>query len=167
MASSAKKPKPKETINVAAAQKMLALLKTRHEENTALIDELERLLGGGPGIGEILKELYAYWIELWSQQHSGAYVFTFEKDAPQMKRLFRQLGLEELKARIFNYIKDNSDYVRNAKHPFSLFVATSNRYASAPQTEGVLGFAPVGCRHKPTCRTDQEHTKRVQQEVRS
>jgi hypothetical protein len=159
MAATAKK-----AINVANMQRLLGMIKQRHEENAALIDELERIIGGGPTIGEILKDLYAYWIELWP--HGGNYVFAFEKDTPHMKRLFRQLGIEELKARMLNFMRDNSDYVRNAKHAFPLFVATNNRYASAAPAAD-LDLAPVGCKHSPPCSNDQAHTKRVNAEMRA
>lgn len=157
MAAAAKKA----TDNGPAMQKIIALLKTRHEEDGALIDELERLAGGGRGIGEILKELYAYWNELWSIEHGGSYVFVFAQDAPQMKRLYRELGLEELQARIYNYIKDRDEWLVKNKHPFKVFVAQSNRHASGRAVVDGNALPPVGCKHKPPCRSDQEHTQKV------
>jgi hypothetical protein len=159
MAAPAKKAKPE--INTRAMLKIIALLKTRHEEDGALIDELERLAGGDLGIGEILKLLYEHWDVLWSQEHGGHYVFKFTEDTPNMKRLFRQLGLEELKARMANYLKDRGEWVMKHKHPFSAFVKTNNSYASAKSAAGDEAVVPpVDCKHKPPCRSDQEHTRK-------
>lgn len=161
MAAAKKTP---EKINIAAMQKIVAMLKQRHEEDGALIDELERLAGGGRGIGEILKELYAYWIELWPH---GTYVFKFEQDAPNMKRLVRNLGDEELKRRMFRYLKCSDEFYAGKKHPFAMFVATINSWAGSDRRIDDVVEAPVGCTHQPPCRSDVEHTRKRGQELRS
>ena len=150
-------------VNVSAIQKIVALLEQRHKENGALIDEIKRLAGGGPGIGEILKEFYAYWIELWPH---GTYVFTYEKDAPHVKRFVRELGVEELWARALRYLKSTDPFYAEKKHPFPMFVATINKWA-APAQELELAAPPTGCTHKPPCKDDVAHTKKRQAEMRS
>lgn len=157
--ATAKKAKA-DGLNVGAIQKIFAMLKTRHEEDGALIEELERLIGGGRGIGEMLQEFYAHWIALWPH---GVYEFNFTKDAPHCKRYIRSMGLEELKHRAHRYLKCVDPYYASRRHPFAMFVATINTWA-----EGALAgaedvdAAPVGCTHTPPCRSDQEHTQRRQ-----
>lgn len=161
MAAAKKKP----TNNSAAMQKIVALLKQRHNENSALIDELERLAGGGPGIGEMLQEFYAHWIALWPH---GVYSFNFTKDAPHCKRFIRELGLEELKHRAHRYLKCDDPFYVSKKHPFPMFVATINTWAAGDAAADLeLAPAPVGCKHQPPCKDDVEHTKRYQRETRS
>ncbi len=150
-------------VNVAAMQKIIALLKTRHDEDGALIEELERLAGGGRGIGEIMKDCYAHWNALWPH---GTYVFKFDKDAPQMKRLIRQLGGTELQQRMLNYLKSRDPYYAEKKHPFPLFVATVNAWANDSLRPEDLPI-PVGCTHQPPCHDDVEHTRKKQQAMRS
>lgn len=156
----AKKP---DGVNVPAMQKIIALLKSRHDEDGALIEELERLAGGGRGIGEIMKDSYAHWIALWPH---GTYVFKFDKDAPQMKRLIRQLGGTELQARMLRYLKDQDPFYVEKKHPFQMFVSTINKWAGSTDATA-LGPTPVGCTHTPPCRDDQEHTRKKMRETRS
>lgn len=153
----------KADINVSAMQKIIALLKTRHDEDGALIAELERLAGGGPGIGEILKECYDRWLELWPH---GTYVFVFTKDAPQMKRLVRELGKQDVLERMFRYLTCREPFYADKKHPFPMFVATINKWGSIPG-EIVFQAAPIGCRHTPPCHSDVEHTRLKQQELRN
>lgn len=148
------------TLNVAAIQKIFALLKQRHDEDGALLEELERLIAGGKGIGEIMKECYATWNEFWSVQHGGAYAFVFHEDAPQMKRLVRTLGQEELTARMFHFISDRNEWLVKHKHPFKVFVKQNNSYASATAARADDDAPPVDCKHTPPCRSDQEHTKK-------
>lgn len=156
-------PKKVAGINVAAMQKIIALLKQRHADDGALIEELERLAGGGRGIGEILKECYAHWIALWPH---GVYEFNYTKDAPHMKRYLRSLGQTEFQQRMLNYLKCRLPYYVEKKHPFSVFVATINSWASdalLPEDSPI----PVGCMHQPPCLDDVAHTKRKAQEMRS
>jgi hypothetical protein len=155
-------------LNVAAIQKLFALLKQRHDEDGALLEELERLIGGGPGIGELMKGRYAAWNEAWSLTHSGTYVFNFTVDAPQMKRLIRELGVEELDARMVNYMRDRDEWLMRNKHPFGAFVKQNNRYATSQQEWPPAAVVPpTGCKHQPPCRSDQAHTKRLNAEVRA
>ncbi len=162
MAGAAKKAKA--GLNVPAVQKILTLLKQRHDDDGALIEELERLVGGGPGIGDILKELYAYWNDLWHAVYGSDYVFTFTRDAPQMKRLVRQLGPDEVRARMLSYLKDREVFVADKKHPFGLFVSMSNKYAGL--LAGADDAAAVGCKHTPRCTTDLQHTTKKLKEAR-
>lgn len=147
-------------LNVAAIQKILALLKQRHDENGALIEELERLIGGGVGIGELMKQAYELWGELYPH---GSYLFNFTKDAPNMKRLIRAFGPEELGARFRRYLSCREEFYVAKKHPFGLFVATVNSWAddSLPADQAAPA---VGCKHVPRCSSDRVHTQRVVRE---
>ena len=149
-------------------KKLLGLVLEHHQQDAAIIAEINELLGGGIGIGEKLKQLYTAFDELWGHRYAkgepGHYVWNFRADAPNAKRLLQLLGLEEVQRRAASYLKDDDDYLRKAKHPFLLFVRNVNNYAhEAPST--AFELAPdegevEGCTHEPRCLTDMQHTVR-------
>lgn len=118
-------------VDVGKVRKLLGELRELHDKAQAIHDEIDRLLGGGVGIGPQLKVAYVKWIELHATRYPGQYVFVYQKDAPQMKRLILALGLDELLLRMGNYIRDSDPYLTKARHPFGLFVVGVNRYAQA------------------------------------
>jgi hypothetical protein len=141
--------------------KLLNLALEENKKQAALLEELGALLAGKPGVGDLLKEFYNYWNELWP--HQGDYAFAFERDAPQLKRLFKMLGPDEVKARALRYLKERDPFYFDKRHPFALFVATINNWAgtAADTTDTPV----VGCLHSPACRSDQEHTRRRQTDM--
>lgn len=139
--------------------KLVTHMREQHRNLGALIDEFDALLAGKAGTGEQLRELYNFWNVLWCAQHGSDYVFTFQKDAPQMKRLLKMLGVDELKHRITNYLKTREPFYFDKKHPFGMFVATINSWAGG-NADDELELDAVGCNHTPRCKSDQEHTRR-------
>lgn len=114
---------------LAKMKTLQAALVEVQEKARAIVEEMGNLLGGGPGIGEQLKRFQAHYSECWHVRYRSAYSFTFAKDVPQMKRLIKQLGIEELERRALNYCRDGEAYLVKARHPFALFVARVNSYA--------------------------------------
>ena len=153
-------------------RKLLVAIAERQEQIGELLDEVNTLLGGGVGVAQRLKQAYAKWSELHALRYAGAYLFAFVKDAPNMKRLLKQFGPDDLFVRMAAYIRDDEAYLVRARHPFGLFVVHVNRYAGlAPESEALRltpdEDRPADCRHVPPCATDQEHTKRRSSEMRN
>lgn len=143
-------------------------LRELQTKEAALTDEIDALLGGGAGIGALMKRLEETFGALWRARYGVPYMWTYTKDRPQLKRLLRALAVDEIEARMGTYLKSGEAYYGAARHNFSLFVATINNHQGlAAPAELTLSAPPVGCRHTPPCKDDQEHTKRNTAEVRA
>lgn len=157
-------------VNLKKVAGLLELLKTNHERSTALIDEIDELLGGGAGIGAQLKACEAQFEALWGRRYAqgetGRYVWRYKTDRPCLKRLIKALGVAEIQARMFTYLRSEDEFSVHHRHPFGLFVAGINSYAG----EGValeLEAPPASdCQHTPRCRNDYIHTQRKRAEMR-
>lgn len=143
--------------------KLVAVALEENQRQRDVLEELSKLLAGGPGIGDVLRDLYNYWNDLWP--HEGDYVFNFAKDAPNMKRLVKMLTVEELKQRMLIYLKCRDEFYHAKKHPFPMFVATVNNWAGNRAGDDSFNVPVVGCLHSPPCRSDQDHTRKRQQEI--
>lgn len=101
------------------------------EQMAAINDEIKNLLAGGPGVGELLKRLQRHFSECWQVRYRGEYLFEFKKDVPNLKRLIKNLGVEEVERRMLRYLQNEDPYFMKARHSFGLFVATINQHAAA------------------------------------
>jgi len=128
-----------------------------------LFTEMQKLVKGEPTIGVLMREATDAWGAAWEARYKTPYSWVDgKKQAPHFKKLVQALGVEELKSRIFRYLRDDDAFYVGARHPFGLFLSNVNRYtAEAP--EPLTLDAPVipGCKHTPACTTDQQHTKRI------
>ena len=118
--------------------KLIAKLGELRAQETEILEEVDRLLKGHAGIGELLKRLYAHFDRVWSVRYSSGqtkyYVWSYAKDASQMKRLIKMLGVEEIERRMIAYLKNDDPFFVRARHSFGLFVSTINSHAESPET---------------------------------
>jgi hypothetical protein len=146
---------------------LVAKLRELQTDIAAVTDEIDALLGGGAGIGALLKRLEETFGALWRSRYGVPFFWTYTKDRPQMKRLIKALPVEEIEARMSSFLKNQDPYFVGARHTFSLFVATINNHAGlAAPADLALSAPPVGCRHTPACVSDQACTKKKAAEVR-
>ncbi len=158
-------------VDKAKLVKLVSAGRELNDRFTAVLDEIDAILGGKAAIGDILKDLRKHWQSVWGARYGGQpYAWAMVKDVPQMKRLVKMLGPDELKARFTSYVQDSEPFLTRARHPFGLFVSKVNQYAGEkPTGDLVLGgddSAPVGCKHQPPCLTDVAHTAKVRAEMR-
>ena len=149
--------------------KLHAKLRELQAQSFEVTEEIGRLLAGDIGIGDILKGLERDLSARWSTRYRTDYIWQYIKDRPNMKRLLKTLSPEEIRIRWAAYLRDDEDYVVKARHPFALFCSSINRYAEqghATTLEDIFQ-APLDCRHTPTCKTDQEHTRRRMSDMRT
>lgn len=148
---------------------LLVVLKENHEKSAALIEEIAEVLGGGPGVAAQMNEFEKAFARVWEQRYSQIYVWRYAVDRPNIKRLLRTLGLEELKARAFNYLRSDDPFIVRSRHPFGLFVSGINSYANEGQGSAFDLEAPAvaDCQHTPRCASDQVHTQRKMREMRT
>ena len=151
--------------------KLFTALREIREKETLILEEIDNVLGGGVGVGELLKRLERHYSELWTVRYRSPYTWRYPVDRPNLKRLIKLLGVEEIERRMIVYVKDGDPYLVKARHPFGLFVSNVNTYAAAPVDDFTLagGAAPTvaDCKHAPACRDDQEHTRRKMAELRA
>lgn len=132
-----------------------------------ITEEIGKLSRGEAGIGDRLREVSDAFCDLWQGRYRSKYAWQGAKDAAAAKRLLRDFSAAEIIARASSFLRDHDAYNVTARHPFTLFAAQFNRYA-AIATDDLLGSAiTMDCRHDPPCRSDQEHTRRKIEELRS
>lgn len=125
-------------LDTTKVRNLITRFRELHDQQQAILEELDTLLAGGPGIGEVLKRIQAHYSDAWRVRYRSPYSFQFQKDVPHMKRLIKQLGVEELEMRIVSYLRNGDPYYVRARHPFGLFVSTINQHASAGDAGGEL-----------------------------
>lgn len=150
-------------------KKLLAALRQVREQEQAIVDELDTILGGGVSIGELMVQGRKAWEAAYATRYKGGgYLWQMQRDMPNMKRLVKTLGIEELAARFGRFIrKDDDFYIRN-RHAFGVFVSSVNEHAaaSAGPIDDLELEPPADCKHSPPCKSDQEHTAKRMRELR-
>lgn len=154
-----------------------ALTSEYREKMDAIREERKALLGGGPGIGAVLKRLEASYDVAWCVRYApGAqaqYSWNYKEDRPHWKRLLKRLSVEQLETRIIAYLKDSDQFYVKGRHPFSLFVRNVNSFVGEGRdaAEIELSTGLELCiregKHQPPCKSDQEHTKKKMQDLRA
>lgn len=139
-----------------------------------VLEEMERILAGKPGVNEHLKTVMGAWNGLWRTRYSANYAWRQTEDVPQIKRLMKLLGetmeqgAAELVKRANAYIRSDDPYHKMVRHKFAIFVANINDFADDALPLGDDDHAAaVGCGHTPACRNDDEHTRRKMREMRA
>lgn len=154
--------------NLKKVEALLSLLKDNHDKSAAIIEEVNQLLGGGVGIAAQIKDVQHAFHEAWTHRYRGQYVWRHAVDIPHIKRLIKMLGVEEVKTRVVNYLRNEDPFIGRSRHPFGLFVSGINSYANeGPGGELELESPAVGCSHVPPCKSDSDHTRRKSAELRA
>jgi hypothetical protein len=155
---------------IGKIKKLLETLAELRTKESDVLAEMETLLGGGVGIAAQLKAVQHAFETAHATRYSGRYVWQHTRDVPNLKRLIKSLGVEELRVRFGNYLRNNDRFFTTARHSFGAFVASVNQHAAAGNAlpEGFELDAPAvaDCKHHPPCTTDQQHTRRKMAEVR-
>lgn len=158
-----KKPTP--AAQVAAMAKLIPVMRDEYQKLGSLIDEFEAIAGGGPTIGEKLRELEAHYSDLWQVRYGSPYTWTdFKLTRGQWKTLLRKLSIDALKDRVANYIRNSEPFYADKRHPFGMFVATVNQHVGDRSSMQTLAEPPTGCKHDPPCADQFAHTRRRQAE---
>jgi len=154
---------------LARAATLLEAVRDLQAKMNEEIEELTRAIHGGIMMADQVQDFEATFAALWSGRYGGAYAWQYTKDRPQIKRLIKLLGLEELKGRAGAYLRESDPFYGKARHAFNLFVASVNRLTVPMAVDDLTLEAPpvADCLHVPRCVSDQEHTKRRMAEVRS
>lgn len=151
---------------IERATKLVTEIEKLDLQRGELMAELGKVLHGEQAMGDLLKIAYVAYIDAWQRRYKAPYSFTFVKDAPQMKRLIKALGIKELTARIDRFVRNGDPFFLKARHGFNVFVSTVNQHTVA--SDGDLGDlvgvdsdepAPSDCRHTPRCETQAACTK--------
>jgi hypothetical protein len=150
-------------------KKLVAVAGEQFLKGQQALAEIERVIGGGRRQADLLKDAEGTFATLWGTRYAGGqdrrYVWAYQKDRPQMVRLIKMLGLEELQARMRRYIANDDPFFAKSRHSFGLFVSTVNQHAASAESPAEWSLAGesggvVGCTHSPRCQSDAEHTRK-------
>lgn len=128
--------------------------------------EIENLSNGRDAIGDVLKRLEACFSAEWQSIYDAKYSWDYTKDRPHWKRFLKLTTEADIIARIMAFFHaQRDDFAQRNGHRFGIFVSQFNTLAAAVPREMEL-TAPTHCTHRPPCKSDVEHTRRVQAEMR-
>jgi hypothetical protein len=160
------------------AQHKLASLKPLIEKFRAqqaagyeTLEEIMLVMGGGITRAKQYERIETTFRDLWSARYGNTkYSFDYKVDRPQMLRLLKMMPIEEIEARMARYLRNSDPFFSKCRHTFPILVKTINQHA-IEQPTGALDLnadesSPIGCQHSPTCKTDSEHTKRINEDRR-
>lgn len=172
MAETETPAKPKLTAaQVATMVKLLEKGKELQEQQAAILEELDAILGGRAGTAAKLKAIEKGFDETWCARYargkSGVYVWAHARDRGTMKTLLRRMDVDEILARAARYISSEDGFYARSRHPWGLFVSSINQWAAPAAGNGELELdvEPLACSHNPPCRSDAEHTRRRHAEM--
>lgn len=169
-------PEKLATARLERANRLYVVLFELEEKRAAIIEEMGRILSGKPATNDYVKAVMTAFNIAWAKRYKSNYAWRMTEDVPNVKRLLKVLGenlesaTSELYTRMHNYLRSDDPFYRQARHNFGVFVRSINDLAdeALPFTgDSEPGSAPVGCRHAPPCRTDDEHTRKKSAEMRA
>jgi hypothetical protein len=156
------------TLKVEDVKRAVAELKAIRDRISALVADLEAKLEGSLTQGQIMKQLTERFVELWGRRYGRAYIHGGAKDATALKRLLKSLEPKEIERRMVFYFANDDAFFTKAAHSLTMFASTINQHVGATEQRGLeMPGVAVDCHHRPQCRSNVEHTRRVQQEIRA
>lgn len=151
-----------------AVRKLWAELVKIEAQAQEVRDEITKLLAGEQTAGQQQQAVTSHFEAQWKRRYRTDYLWRHVQDMPHVKRLVRQLGVEEVNRRITRYLLADDEFYRKARHGWGMFVATINTHVGqdeAPAESFELTGTVEGCTHTPPCRHAAEHTQRYMREV--
>lgn len=166
--------KEEAATRLAKLTKLLPLARELHDKLGAVLEEMDAIAGGGAGIASQVKTFETAFDGAWCGRYAagqhGRYMWRKTVDVPNIKRLIKGLGLDELLGRMTRYIASEDPFLIRARHPFGLLVSGINSYAAqatAPEDFALDAPTVPDCKHTPRCTSDQQHTDRKMRELRA
>lgn len=142
-------------------------LREVHAQEHDLIEEMRRLLAGEPGIADLVKRLEAQFDEVWCAKYApgetGRYVWSFQRDRANLKRLVKTIGVDEIERRVVGFLANDEPFYVRARHNFAMFVATINAHAAQALTRSVTS----NCPHMPQCSSTTGCTRKILADLRA
>src|SRR5688572_16993464 len=145
-------------------QKLIEEAKSSIAKLHDIVLQLDAAVAGENPVGAVI----LFWKTSWQTVHGAAYTMT-AADKGHVKRLVTQLGADDVKARMKNYLNDRDPFLARNKHPLNFFVSRINQYAEliSMHPPELPDEIPADCRHDPPCRSDADHTRKRAAEMRS
>jgi len=137
-----------------------------------LLLELKAMATGAETRSQLAQKLLKTYVALWKRRYGVALVGSGVKDVVALKRLLPALPVEEVERRMVKFLSSDDPFYSRARHPIAMFCSAINKLAPESTQSGsdLLGDlddeAPMGCDHKPPCKSDAQHTSRALKERR-
>jgi hypothetical protein len=126
-----------EKARLQRIDKLLVELRELQAKTYAITEELQQLAGGAATDTQTTKDVANYFDELWCSRYAPSntrgYVWHRTRDFPNLRRVLKQLGREEVEGRILTFIKSEDPFYTRPgnRHAFGLFIAAINGLVSA------------------------------------
>ena len=111
---------------------LIAVARERLSQAGEVLDEVEKLVAGGVGIGARLKVIEHCFEVNWAARYKADYIWNYTKDRAHLKRLLKKLSDGEIMRRMGTYLKEEDPFYVRARHGFNLFVGNVNGFADQP-----------------------------------
>ena len=148
-----------------ADSKLQQLIDSTEALVAKLHDNLQQMKALADGENPV-RDTIGFWVGAWKAKYGASYDLS-AADAGNLKRLVTKKGAADTKARLARYLADGDHFLARQRHPLSIFWARANTYSAVDAQHTAVEERPVGCRHTPGCRTDEEHTRKRTQEMRA
>lgn len=145
--------KPEKAKPIGPALQRLVLALREHQAKCyEITEEIDRLLGGGIGVAELVKRTMAAFERAWASRYapdgSTGYVWSATRDVPHIKRLLRQLTPADLEQRFGRYVTNEDPFYVSRRHPFAAFVASINSHTARATAPTPVAWT---CPDTPVC----------------
>jgi len=128
--------------------KLLVQLAEAQATSQAIISELVQLAAGTATDSEHTARAMRFFDEVWCERYAPGrvkgYAWDRAKDLPNLRRLVKQLGVQEVEGRMVAFLKsDDAFYTRVGNcHKFSLFVHGINGFVSVQRRAEATWVCP-------------------------
>lgn len=150
---------------------VIARMRKTAEDLLTQASDLEAVLNGDDTTGQQVGRLFDRWALHWRARYRNKYVFVARaKAGAGFKRLLKDMTLDDIDARMQQYVASNDPFYTMTLHSIDAFFTAVNKFPGTGTTTDEAQFlqAPVGdCTHSPRCKSDQEHTRRRGQDMRA
>lgn len=136
------------------------------------LDDLEAIAAGTPTRATEAKRLVVAFAAKWKRAYRGeSYVIDFAKDIGATRALLtRGHEAAEIERRQDRFLACRELWLTEKRHPYGMFISTINRWgqaSAAPSQDDFLTVPAADCRHRPACRSQQEHDDKRRAELRA
>lgn len=127
-----------------------------------LFEEMQAVLAEEATPGQLARRALETFGKLWTERYKAKFLASHARDLASLKRILKTLSVEDIEGRMRAYLKDQDRFIASTNHSLPLFVSSANKYANASRPPD----PPTDCTHEPSCRSDVEHTKRRNEQLR-
>ena len=113
-----------------------------------------------PSLADSARLVLDEFKRLWGIQYHGNCIVT-GKDRTSAVNLTKELGLQEVLARLQGYLACRDNWLKERAHPFAVFAKTSNKYCRRADGESTAGIIQHDAEFEAEVREFEEAQRRA------